>query len=57
MDQYLRAYAEDFLCDYVGNFPFLSDLQRRWNPRVGLSTAQARGVMNCVLAEVRPGSL
>ncbi|MCC6959519.1 MAG: hypothetical protein IT301_06695 [Dehalococcoidia bacterium] len=53
MDQYLRAYAEDFLCDYSGPFPFLNDLQRRWNPRVGLSKAQARGVMNCVLAEVK----
>lgn len=53
MDQHLRAYAEDFLCDYVGDFTFLTDLQNRWDPRVGLSRAQARGVMNCVLADER----
>lgn len=53
IDRYLGAYAEDFLCDYVGDFAFLTDLQRRWNPRVGLSKAQARGVLNCVLAEER----
>ena len=53
MDQHLRAYAEDFICDYVGDFTFLRDLQNRWDPRVGLSRAQARGVMNCVLAEER----
>ena len=31
IDQYLRAYAEDFLCDYIGDFRFIFDLQQKWN--------------------------
>ena len=43
------AYAKDYLASYAGDFEFLTDLQTRKS----LSVGQARGVANCMRAELQ----
>ena len=46
----LAAVAAAYLASYTGGFDFLRDLKLRGKP---LTTGQAKGVLNCMLAEQR----
>jgi len=57
MNNRLRAAAEEYAVRYEGNFSFMLDMRdaaRRGNlSRYGLSAAQAKAVLNCLMAEYR----
>lgn len=52
-EQVLRVAASDYAANYIGGFSYMLDMAAQVLRPRGLSTAQARGTLNCLLAQVR----
>lgn len=53
MTRRVRAVAEYYAANYSGDFAYMLDMRRAFDRWQSLTVAQARGTINCLLAEYR----